>query len=107
MPSQCTVTAKLLDAAGAPLIEAFVRFRLRNFSGRIPRILSDSVVAEVQLDAAPDGAGLVTQPLWGNDNIDPAGTFYTVEYRNQGRITSTANYQIIGSSFNLGTADPM
>jgi hypothetical protein len=111
MPSPCTVTAQFNDPTGTNLQgNAFVRFRLRNYSGFVPRVLGTAILVETQIDVAPNSSGLVTTQLWGNDNIDPGGTsnppstFYTVEFWNQGRITSQANYSIVGASFNLGTA---
>lgn len=111
MASPCTVTAQFNDSTGANLQgNAFVRFRLRNYSGFVPRVLGTAILVEPQIDVVPNGSGLVTTQLWGNDSIDPGGsnnppsTFYTVEYWNQGRITSQGNFSIIGASFNLGTA---
>jgi hypothetical protein len=111
MTTPCTVTATLNDTSAAALQgNAFVRFRLRNYSGFVPRVLGTAILVETQIDVVPNGSGLVTTQLWGNDNIDPGGgsnppsTFYTVEYWNQGRITSQGNFSIIGASFNLGTA---
>jgi hypothetical protein len=87
-----------------------VRFRLRNFSGFVPRVLGTAIIVEPQIDVTPDASGNISTSLWGNDNIDPGGassppsTFYTVEYWNQGRITSQANYSITGGAFDLDSA---
>jgi len=114
MPSPCTVTCKFEDATGANLQgNAFVRFRLRNFSGFVPRVIGTTIIVETQIDVAPDSSGNISTPIWGNDNIDPGGTsnppstYYTVEYWNQGRITSQANYSIVGASLNLDTASQL
>lgn len=111
MATPCTVTATLNDTSATALQgNAFVRFRLRNYSGFVPRVLGTAILVETQIDVVPNSSGLVTTQLWGNDSIDPGGTnnppstFYTVEYWNQGRITSQGNFSIIGGSFNLGTA---
>lgn len=105
MPSPCTVTGLLQTAADAALQgNAFVRFRLRNFSGFVPRVLGTSIIAEPQVDVLPAADGTFSATIWGNDNLDPSNTFYTVEWWNMGRITSQANYSITGSVFNLNSA---
>lgn len=105
MSSPCTVTATLDNVGdGALTSAAFVRFKLRNFSGFIPRIIGTAVVAETQIDAFPNGSGQISQQIWGNDNLDPANTFYTVEYWSLGRITSSANYSITGATVDLDSA---
>lgn len=108
MASPCTVTAHLQTADDQGLQgNAFVRFRLRNFSGFVPRIVGTSIIAETQIDSLPDNTGLVTVTLWGNDNIDPSGTFYTVEWWNNGRITSQGNFLITGASLALDSASQL
>jgi len=55
---------------------------------------SPIVIAETQIDAFPDANGNISRAIWGNVDIIPAGTFYTVEFWDQGRITSSRNYTI-------------
>ena len=103
MASQITVTANLTDPSGSPLTgNSFVRFRLRNFQGFVPVVTGTSVICETQIDALPT-AGAISQALWGNNNITPATTFYTVEFWDQGRITSTGNY-LFNANTSLNTA---
>ena len=111
MPSACTVTGVFQDATSAALQgNAFVRFRLRNFAGFVPRVLGTAILVETQIDVLPNASGQISTQLWGNDNIDPGAannppsTFYTVEFWNGGRITSQVNFSIVGSSFDLGTS---
>src|ERR1019366_6044038 len=104
MASHTTITATLNDPSGSLLTgNAFVRFKLRNFQGFVPVVSGTSVICETQIDALP-AAGLISQLLWGNDNITPSTTFYTVEFWDQGRITSSGNYLFTGASTNLNTA---
>jgi len=104
MPSQVTVTAVLNDPSGGALQgNAFVRFKLRNFQGFVPRVSGTAIVCETQIDSLPDGSGNISQALWGNNNITPSTTFYTVEFWNQGRITSSGNYTFDADT-NLNTA---
>ena len=99
-----TVTATINDPSGTALQgNAFVRFRLRNFDGFVPRVSGTSILNETQVDASPDVSGNVSQTLWPNNQIAPATTFYTVEFWNQGRITSSGNY-IFNGDTNLNTA---
>jgi hypothetical protein len=107
MASQITVTATLNDPSGSGLQgNAFVRFRLRNFQGFVPVVSGTSVICETQIDALPNGSGLISQALWANSDITPSTTFYTVEFWNQGRITSSGNYVFNGST-NLNTSSPI
>ena len=103
MSSPVTVTATVFDP-GNNLLQgnAFVRFRLRNFDGLVPIVSGTGVFAETQIDAFPNASGAVSQTLWGNNHIN-GNTYYTVEFHNNGRITSSGNYNISGST-NLNTA---
>jgi hypothetical protein len=104
MASQITVTATLIDPSGTGLQgNAFVRFKLRNYQGFVPVVTGTAVICETQIDAFPNGSGAVSQALWGNNNITPSTTFYTVEFWDQGRITSSGNY-IFNANTNLNTA---
>lgn len=111
MASPITVTATLQDPSGTALQgNAFVRFRLRNFAGYVPQISGTSILCETQYDAVPNGSGMISQTLWGNSNIVPfsadSTTYYTVEFWNNGRITSSGNYIFDGNT-NLNTASPV
>lgn len=105
MPSPCTVTCQLQTAADVNLQgNSFVRFRLRNFAGFVPRVDGVGIIAEPQIDVLPNAGGVISTTLWGNDNIDPTNTYYTVEWWAGGRITSQANFIITGASFDLDSA---
>jgi hypothetical protein len=104
MASQVTVTGTLTDPSGTGLQgNAFVRFILRQFQGFVPQVQGTSVIVEPQIDALPNSSGQFSQLLWPNDAITPSTTFYTVQFHNQGRITSSGNYLINGNT-NLNTA---
>lgn len=107
MAGPYTVTATLNDTGSAALQgNSFVRFRLRGFTGNVPRVAGTAVVAETQIDAFPNGSGVVSQQVWGDTDLTPSSTFYTVEFFNQGRITSSGNY-IFNGNTNLNTAAPI
>lgn len=99
MATPVTVTATLTDPSSNALQgNSYVRFRLRNFAGFVPRVQSSAVLPETQVDALPNGSGLISQTLWKNSDIVPSTTFYTVEFWNQGRITSSGNYLFNGDT---------
>ena len=109
MPSPIIVTATLFDP-GNNLVQgnAFIRFRLRNFDGWVPVVSGTGLFVETQIDAFPDSSGAVSTTLWGNSSITPGPdiTFYTVEAWDNGRITSSGNYQFDGNT-NLNTASQL
>lgn len=99
-----TVTGTITDPSGTGLTSAaFVRFKLRNFDGFVPRVNGVALLDEIQVDAVPDGSGNISQALQPNNAISPATTFYTVELWSQGRVVSSGNYLINGAA-NLNTA---
>lgn len=103
-----TVTAKLNTVLTDALQgNAFVRFRLRGFSGMIPRVNGTAIIAETQRDVFPDASGNISTSLWGNDSITPINTFYTVDWFDQGRIVASGNYIITGTTFDLDAHDPV
>jgi len=109
--SPITVNATVQDITSTDLnnpanSSAFVRFRLRNFQGSVPQISGTSIVAETLIDSLPGASGAISQLLWGNNNITPANTYYTVELWSKGRITSSGNY-IFNANTNLDTASPI
>jgi hypothetical protein len=82
-----------LDAypAQSTLAGTFVRFHLRNYAGTVPTAGAYPVPV-----TATTAAGSISQNLWPNYAISPAGTFYTVELWSNGRLVSSANYIING-----------
>ena len=104
MSTTCTVTATICDPSQTNLLgNAFVRFRLRNFQGFVPTVQTSNVICETQIDALPNPAGVISQVLTCNTAIYPINTFYTVEFWNQGRPTSSGNYYFNGNT-SLNTA---
>ena len=100
----CTITATITDPSQTSLLgNSYVKFRLRNFTGFIPQVAGTCVVCEDQIDAYPNPAGAISQVLVCNTAISPPNTFYTVEYWNQGRPISSANYYF-NANTDLNTA---
>ena len=104
MSTTCTVTATICDPSQTNLLgNAFVRFRLRNLQGFVPTVQTSNVFCETQIDALPNPAGVISQVLTCNTAIYPINTFYTVEFWNNGRPTSSGNYYFNGNT-SLNTA---
>lgn len=108
------ITGHLVSATNAPCVtgDCFVRFRLRNYQGTVPRVIGIGAIAKVSVDVAPDNTGAFSTSVWGNDVIQPvnspATTFYTVEFWSAGRAYFTGNYQFTGAGpFNLDNASPI
>ena len=126
--AQTTVTGNVEDILGGNLTPtnstAFVRFRLRNFSGFAPRtngagsgVCAGTVFVSTQKDVSPNGSGAISTTLCGNDVISPANTYYTLEFWTNGKMQTSQNFQIcgtpstcgapVGGSFNFNTATPL
>lgn len=109
------VTGNTKDMTGnAAVKNTFVRFKLKNYTGSIPKVNGVAVIYPscaqsnaICQDFAPDNTGLVTGQIYGNDQIDPSGTYYTLEFWFQGRIAYSADYLITGTAFNFNTAIPI
>lgn len=112
-PVAVTGTVQSIDTSGHRG-NAFVRFKLRNFAGFVPRVTGTGIVVQTVIDKQPAADGTFSQNLWSNDDIVPntcgalsneACTFYTIEFWNDGKITSSGNYCIpAGGSYDLNTA---
>src|SRR6185312_7672240 len=96
---------------------SFVRFRLRNYAGFVPKVFGTGIIVQTQLDVQPAADGTFTTPIWSNDDITPntcgatqnlACTWYTVEFWNNGKITSSGSYCIPNTSatYDLNVAVP-
>lgn len=88
--------------------DAFVRVRLRNYSGCVPRISGGGgIITETIKEVSPDATGHFSTTLIRNDFVDICGvtnrTFYSVEYWNNGIAKSTANYQCNSGTCDLNT----
>jgi hypothetical protein len=102
----CVIGESQLDSFPPPTSTAgdkFVRFRLRGFEGSVPQSTGQLVTITATLTLAGDS---ISQPLLANSGISPAGTFYTVEFWSNQRITSSANYNFT-TSVDLSSAVPI
>jgi hypothetical protein len=117
--AQTTVSGHLSTLGGTAITSnAFVRFRLRNYSGNIPRLVGTGVCAAgevlplrsggaIYYDVAPNSSGVISTTLCGNDAISPTNTFYSVELWANGTAAAQQNFFITGPTFNIDTAAPI
>lgn len=113
------VTGNVQSILGANTTSnAFVRFRLRNFSGYVPRVNGIGVINIASVDVTPNSSGIVSTTLWGNDVILPGPniTYYTFEFWANGQLLASEDFQlactpVAGSctagTFNFNTASPI
>lgn len=101
---QITLTATLHDQTGKPLPKAQLIITLCGYGPTLPCVIGTSMLCQVGpveytlLDGTTD-SGI---PLWGNDVITPAGTFYSVQIvDNKKNVVQAGVYQFTGS----GTID--
>ena len=50
---------------------SFVRFKLRNFAGFVPKVFGTGIIVQTQIDVLPAANGTFTTPIWSNDDIVP------------------------------------
>ena len=104
-----TLGGTIRDIAGNP-VAGTVQIVLSNLGGWSPTIAGDSELAPLQVTATANGSGVWTVTLWGNYQISPANTFYTVTIypagSNAGSWTSQFAFPS-GGSFNLSNLTPV
>ena len=108
MPTPCVVSGNLEYLSGGQIKQGHATFVLTNLgTGNIPRILGTAIIPWPTYDIFSDDTGLITGNIWGNDQIDPSNTLYSVTfYDNFGNHLGPVLFSIVGASFNLNTATP-
>lgn len=99
---QISLTAKLQDvsgtAAGTTESPAVLRIALCGFGRTLPCIVGTSNLARVGPEDFYDNGSGVSVPLWGNDVINPLGTYYAITLLDgDGNILQTGAYQFAGN----------
>jgi hypothetical protein len=101
---QITLTATLQDQNGQPIPKAMLVITLCGYGPILPKIIGTSMYAAVGpveytlIDGTTD-TGI---KLWGNDVIDPSGTFYSIAIvDNKRNVVQCGMYQFTGA----GTID--
>jgi hypothetical protein len=112
--AQTTVTGHVISAGGVATNQVFIRFRLQNLGGNVPRLngtgtgvcAAGAIVPSV-VDSFPVAGGVVSQTICGNDVIAPTNTYYTAEYWYNGQPVTQFGFIITGASFNLDAQPPL
>lgn len=98
-----TLTATLEDlagaAAGTTADAAKLRIALCGFGPVLPRIVGTSMLARIGPLTLYSTGAIISTPLWGNDQITPAGTYYSIEILDgEDNVVQCGAYQFIGSA---------
>lgn len=111
MAVPCTVSGNLQTLTGGALAQGQgkVIFQLANFgAGAVPRIIGTSLLPITLYTAQTDSTGGFSVSIWGNDNIDPSGTYYGVTFMDSlGNQVGPVAFSIVGSTLNLNSATPL
>jgi hypothetical protein len=107
-----TLTATLDTIAGVAVgttaDQAKLRIALCGFGSSLPRIAGTSIVAPGPTTLFSPGTAFSTA-IWGNDQITPAGTYYSIELLDgQDNVVQCGAYQLTGSgTFDLSSLTPI
>lgn len=108
-PTPITITATLQSIAGAAAATGSkLRISLCGFGSEQPSIAGTSLLAQTYA-SQPSSGTPISFPLYGNDVISPAGTFYCIRVEDaKGNTIAAADYIFTGSgSIDLSSAQPM
>ncbi len=96
------MTGKLQDFSGnligTPANPAKVCVTLCGYGPQLPSIIGTSMIARPGPIYIESTSGTFSIPLWGNDQIVPGGTYYTVSLLDgQGNVVQCGAFQFTGS----------
>lgn len=96
-----TLTATLQNVAGGSDAGASLLIVLCGYGQTLPKVAGTAMLAKIKQSILATG-GTISTPLWGNDVILPANTYYSVTVLDeQKNIVQSGIYQFAGS----GTKD--
>jgi hypothetical protein len=105
MPTPCAVSGTLQTLTSGAIAQGQVIFQLINIGTGNPVVVSGTSILPAlsyKVSSAQDGS--FSTNLWGNDVISPAGTLYSIIFRDlQGNQVGPVQYSIAGASANLNT----
>lgn len=107
-----TLTATLQTiaggAAGSASDPARLAIVLCGFGLALPSVAGTSTLAQRKYELLFVSGSPVSQLLWGNDSITPAGTWYSISLIDgNGNIVQTGDYLLTGSGGDLSTLVPI
>ena len=97
MPSLLTLTANMQSTAGVAAAGSALQITLAGYGSSTPMVAGTTMLASVRQKVAFTN-GALSIPLYGNDVISPAGTFYAIQVLGpKGNVIGTTNYQLTGT----------
>src|SRR5436190_12364788 len=96
-----TIVMHIMTPSNAPSSKTVARFELKNYGNNLPRVIGSYIIVSSVVEFSPDGAGLITGTVIGNDTISPLNTYYTISFFNNGVRFYSCDVLISGSSQNL------
>jgi hypothetical protein len=96
---QVTVTATMQDLLGALVPGSKLTMTLCGYGSQVPRIAGTSLLARVApLPVLTPAGGFISQPIYGNYQITPAGTYYTFAVTDDsGNVVQLNAYQFLAA----------
>jgi len=105
-----TVTGKLESSANGTAIAGAIQLMLCGYGSRVPRINGVALVARITDKTIPvAAAGTFSFTVPPNDEIAPAGTYYTVQVKDENGDTAQINayrFLSVPSTYDLNLIDP-
>jgi hypothetical protein len=106
-----TVTGQLSAAGNNGAVAGSVDVMLCGYGSQVPRVVGQSLVAEIETMTIQAGAdGRFSFTCAANDQISPAGTFYTVRVRDANGDTAQINayrFNATPAAYDLNTLAPI
>lgn len=106
-----TLTATLQTiagtAAGTASNPAKLEIVLRGYGLTLPCVAGTSTVAQTKYELLAPSSSQVSLPIYGNDQIAPAGTWYSISLIDgRGNIVQTTDYWLTGAGGDLSSLLP-
>ena len=109
MSAGVTLNFTLTDSSGTPT-QGKVVFTLVNCGSTPPVVTGTSVIAQKVITAFANSSGVGSVTLWGNYQLTPTNTYYTVAFypANANIASSTTSYLFsTGGTFDLSNIAPL
>lgn len=102
-----TLTADLKSILG-PDNAGYLEITLCGFGPQLPSIAGSYMLADAGVPQLVGPGPAISQVLWGNDQITPGSTFYSIAVMDgKKNIVQAANYRLTGSGGDLSTLAPI
>lgn len=102
MAAEVIITGTLHDASGNPLVGVVVTADLANFGTTPPTVTGTRLLAPLGVKATTDASGNFSLPVYGNYQISPASTYYSVSYEG----TSAGYVFNVAGTYDLSAISP-